>query len=193
MRMLRWLFAIALVCGLNGAAKADDFQMVVIDPLGGAVITNASFTFGFTPCDPGEVPGDTAGFYVGCFVGENGTGVPITRLHFSIPPIPGQPTQGAACDPYGSGLDLFTASCSTSANGFTLDFTGGSIPIGGFFLVAEHGVAADAFPDVNALANAAANTPEPGSFWLLSTGTLLGGLFLADWRRRTVAEPNFKR
>ncbi len=34
MRMMRYLLAVALVCGLAGAAKGDDFRMVVLDPPG---------------------------------------------------------------------------------------------------------------------------------------------------------------
>lgn len=178
MRILRFLLPIALVCGFGSVAKANDFQMIVIDPTRGVAVRTTTFVFGFVPCQAGDVPGDTTGTYVGCFAGENTTGQIITSLLFEIPPIPGQT---AGCAKYGAGLDIFTnVTCTTNTDGYLLDFTGGNIGFGGFFLVAEAGVPPDAFPDVTAIANA----PEPGSLWLLSTGILSSGLFFADWRRR---------
>jgi hypothetical protein len=168
MRMLHYLLPIALLCGLSGVAKAEDFQMVVIDPTGGTLITSTAFVFGFDPCAPGEVPGDG---YQGCFAARNGTGELITSIQFSIPLIPGQV---AGCVAFDGHLDLFPiVTCDTGPAGYLLTFSGGKIQAGDFFLVAEAGVAADAFPDVSAVINA----PEPGSLWLLSTGILSLGFF----------------
>lgn len=214
MKMMRWFVAIALVCGLSRTANADDFQMVVIDPSPQYVtpIYNSSFTFSFSACiSPQQVP--TGSGYVGCFTGVNLTGKTLTTLQLIIPVFSylGQP-QSAGCALFGGGLDVFsTVTCGTTPDGkdFFLDFSGGSIPDGNavdcdkdgdsgdpqeylegcsaesIFTIAETGVAVDAFPtNMSAVANASA--PEPGSFWLLSTGVLSGGLFLADWRRRSV-------
>lgn len=181
MKMLHWFSTIALVCGLTGAAKADDFQMVVIDPPPAGytvnVITSTSFSFSFSPCvAPGQIPAGTP--YVGCFTGQNETGQLLTSLEIAVPLIPGQT---AGCSLFGSGLDLFSsATCSDTPGGYVLNYTGGAITENELFTIAEAYVDPSSFPEVSA----AFNTPEPGSIWLLATGILAGGLLLADPRRR---------
>jgi hypothetical protein len=183
MKTLRYLLAIGLFCGLSGIAKADDFQMVVIDPIGGSVITTTAFPFSFSPCAAGEVPSNpnNPNTYIGCFVGENGTGVDLTSLQLLIPPIP---NQSAGCSPFGEQLDIFTSiTCTSGPNGYLVNFAGGDIPLGGFFLIAEAGVDPTVFPQVAAVANA----PEPGSLLLLSTGVLAIGFFFTR-RRNAVGD-----
>ena len=173
MRILRCLIAIALAYGLTGVAKADDFQMVVIDPTYSVnVITNTAFTFSLSPCEaPGQVP--VGSDYQGCFTGQNETGQVLTSLQLEIPLIVGQ-TAGCALN--GGGLDLFSdVTCSTGPNGYLLDFSDGDIIGGELFTVAEAGVDPSDFPDISA----SFNTPEPSSIWLLFTGVLSIGLFLA--------------
>jgi hypothetical protein len=213
MKMLRWFVAIAMVGGLSGIAKANGFQMVVIDPSPQYVtpIYNNSFSFSFSSCiSPEQVPAGSG--YVGCFTGVNLTGATLTSLELLIPVFSyqGQP-ETVGCSLFGAGLDIFkTVTCGTTADGknFFLDFSDGSIPDGNvvdcdndgdsgdpneylegcsntsFFTIAETGVPVDSFPtNLSAVANASA--PEPGSFWLLATGLLSGGLFLSDRRRRS--------
>ena len=182
MRVLRYLFAIALVLSLARVAKADDFGMVVVDPYTGPYsiypITSLSDTFAFAECEePGQLPSGAA--YDECFSGQNETGGALTSLVITIPLIAGQ-TVGCALD---STLpDIFAdVSCETTANGYLLDFSGGSITPGEIFTIAEAGVPSG-FPN----AAGVFNTPEPSSIWLLSTGVLTSGFFLANWRRRAL-------
>ena len=215
MRMLRYLLAISLISGLSTIAMADsfpadDFQMVVIDPIVPSNLINHIFTDNFTftfpssgpqaGCKASQLFGLSPSTYIGCFTGENNTGSPLTSLQLLIPvfdfndklDLPG-------CSP--EPQDIFT----TISCGFTpdhthyfLNFSGGSIPstssisdcdnadpacdIPSIFTIAEAGIPPSQFPEVSVFANAA---PEPNSFLLLSTGVLSTGCFLANWRRRT--------
>jgi hypothetical protein len=205
MRILRYMVAVSLFCGLTAAANAAQvsFQVIVIDPPPSNLIqpiTSDSFTFSFAPCvSPGQVPQGTS--YVGCFTGENSTGHTLTSLQMFIPTIPGL---GVDCGKSTTGLDLFaTVACTTVQGGYILDFEGGNIPtsIGhnpddanfnrdSVFTIAEGGVDPSSFPEVTASFNSPipATTPEPNSLLLLATGLLTGGgLMLGDSRRRMVA------
>jgi hypothetical protein len=182
MKLLRGLIAIALVCGLSGVAKAVNFQMVVIDPdYTVHTITDDNFTFSFSPCAaPGQIPVGTP--FVGCFTGQNETGEILTSLSMHLPLIG---DFGVDCSPFGGQLDLFqSATCTKTDSGYLLDFTGGDIKIGEQFTIAEAGVDPGVFPQVTGVFD----TPEPSSIWLLSTGVLTSGIFLADWRKRIVGE-----
>jgi hypothetical protein len=205
MKTLRYLLAIGLVCGLTGVAKADDFQMVVVDPLPNPVpILSDSFTATLTPCDPSQLPPSLVGTYLGCFTGRNETGKPITSLDILIPVFdyPANSPQSAGCLLSGTGKDLFpSVTCGTTPDGkdYFLDFSGGHIPSvrgcdneededcgsAGIFTIAEAGVPAGSFPILSVVANA----PEPNSLWLMSTGVLSIGLFGAYRRRPTLSQP----
>lgn len=210
MRTLRCLLAMSLITGLSGMAKADDFQMVVIDPLPKPVpIFKNSFTATLTKCSFGHND------YVGCFSGENETGAPITSLKILIPVFEYHGAQTAGCAAFGfdgTYEDIFSIrSCDTTPDGksFILNFSGGIIPVAGtdcdhdgdggkksneddevcsVFTIAEAGVPAADFPTLHVTANA----PEPDSLLLLSTGVLSGGFFLANWRRRTLSPASFE-
>jgi hypothetical protein len=134
MKMLRCLFAIALVYGISGVAKADplDFQMVVIDPppppssfttfvlLPGTT----SFTLPFSACAPGELPSGTK-TYDGCLALLNSTGNVLTSLEVSFVPTEAFTGQQANCALDGVGDVFHTTSCNPDpVNGlFLLDFT----------------------------------------------------------------------
>jgi hypothetical protein len=179
MRILRYFLAMVMVAALSGVAKADDFQMVVIDPTYSVnVITDTSFTFSLAPCvAPGQVP--VGSLYLGCFTGQNETGAALTSLFIDIPAL--VDGQTVSCGLNGGGLDYFSnVTCDTGPDGYTLDFTGGSIAVDDVFTIAEAGADPADFPDVM---SAVANAPEPSSFWLMSTGVLSVGL-LGGYRRR---------
>jgi hypothetical protein len=134
-KMLRYLCAAALLCGLAGVAKADDFKMVVVDPpsLNPTAITSDSFVASFGACQANQLPSDLVGTYVGCFTGINLTGAPLTSLQILIPVFdyPQGSPQTAGCPTLPNNQDLFSSiTCGTTSNGldFYVDFSGGNIP-----------------------------------------------------------------
>ena len=187
MNFLRVLFATLLVFGTCIRAKADDFQMIVIDPQFTVVdVTTTTFTFQFSACDTGQAP---AG-YAGCFTGENLTGGTIVGLSISVPNLipntTGGGNQPAGCDTTIS--QTFFTSCSTQnlSNGYILTFSGGNIPSDQFlnseFTIAEQGADPAEFGTMTATATLA-STPEPDSLILLATGMLSTGGYLLRRRR----------
>ncbi|GAC1420951.1 MAG: hypothetical protein NVSMB62_15460 [Acidobacteriaceae bacterium] len=197
MKMLRILLVIGLVCGLTHRATADDFQMIVVDPLPSYQvfqITNTSFDFFFiAPCiSPGQIP--SGANYDACFTGQNETGSVLTSLTIAVANNIGNQTAG--CSPsglnnqQGQPIDIFsTISCGPGPGGvgYLLTYSGGNIPTGGIFTIAEQGATPADFGDVHAAAGTAAATPEPGSLILLSTGMLSAGSYLFGGRRRRAA------
>jgi hypothetical protein len=186
MKMLRAFLIFALVCGLAGAAKADqaDFHMVVLDPFSTYPIFSAPFTFSFAPCSAGQLPTNVMGSYEGCFSGVNRTGSDWIGLELAFQNTSALDSQPANCSLDGS-QDLFqSAECSLSGTEYFLDFSAGAVPNNGSFVIAEDGVNPSLFPTVTATVTTATATPEPGSMWLLGTGILaLGYAGLA--RRRS--------
>jgi hypothetical protein len=214
-RVLRFLCAAALVCGLAGVAKADDFQMQVVDPtFTPTAITSDSFNITLGTCQPNQLPTSLVGTYIGCFTGINLTGAPITSLQVLIPIFSYQGSlQTAGCAP-AAGQIFHTVTCGTTANGldFYVDFSNGSIAAaanGGdcdydgdakglnqddyacdtssIFTIAEAGVPAGPNGEFPKNFSVEANvTPEPNSILLLSTGVLSIGLFGAFRRRQSL-------
>jgi hypothetical protein len=136
MRILRYLLAIALVA-VSGVAKADDFQMVVIDddptPIPAYLITPV-FTDGFSvtlsPCKASQLFGLSPGTYLGCFTGENETGAALTSLQILIPVFTfDDQTDQPGCSPVSQ--DVFkTITCGFTSDNkdYFLDFSGGDLP-----------------------------------------------------------------
>ena len=190
MKLLRGVLVTTLLCGLGHIARADDFQMIVIDPnFTVEDITTTTFNFAFTGCDSGQAP---AG-YAGCFTGENLTGVPITSLTINvsnlIPNVGAPGVQPAGCDSSISQTFFSACSAQTVGNGYVLNFSGGSIPSGQFlqseFTIAEQGADPSEFGTMTAVINSVtAVTPEPDSLLLLSTGMLSGAAYLVRRRLR---------
>jgi hypothetical protein len=199
MKTLRSLLAIALAYGLSGVAKADDFQMVVVDPppppaatfpIYDIIALGSPVSAYFGACQPGELPLNSPS-YDGCIALLNGTGVVLNSLQITVPDIGGVLGQTAGCpiDPN----DIFPVSgisCAPNPVGgtFLLNFTGGNIspnfPLDNF-VIAEDGVPFASFPAISVVA---ANTPEPRSIWLLFTGVLSVGWFGVYRRRHALCE-----
>jgi hypothetical protein len=137
MKMLRYLFAIALVCGLTRVAKADDFQMVVADPTPSLVptpnevhaITSDDFSVTLSACNANQLDGLSPDLYLGCFTGLNLTGAPLTSLDVLIPvfDINGvQDTPG--CPDISEDVFKGTPTCGVSGSYFYVDLTDGALP-----------------------------------------------------------------
>lgn len=192
MRMMRCLFAIALVCGVAGSAKADDFRMVVLDPPPASFPTfpifDSPFTFTFAPCAVGQLPTGTLGTYDGCFSGVNRTGQDWTSLTMNFSNNSALSNAAPAnCSLDGGGLDIFAApgegSCDLQSNQqYLLIFNGGILTNNENFVIAEQGVDPNDFPEVTASFTTASTVPEPESLWLFSTGIVLAGSFLSKRR-----------
>jgi hypothetical protein len=134
MRILRYLVVVAVVCGLSGVAKADDFQMVVVDPLPAAseitLIHSDHFTVTLSTCNADQLFGLSPSTWLGCFTGENVTGAPLTSLQVIIPVFSfGGGPQPVGCDKVSQ--DVFaTVTCGLTGDGkdYLLNFSGGAIP-----------------------------------------------------------------
>ena len=147
MKMLRYLFAIALVCGLTRVAKADDFQMVVADPTVPLDLIQPIFSDDFAltfpttgpaaGCQQSQLPGVSLlnDAFTACFTGINLTGAPLTSLVIEFPTFtygggtdtPSCPTESSDAFP-GSGI-----SCTISGGDYLLQFSGGDIPTATLF------------------------------------------------------------
>jgi hypothetical protein len=127
------------------------------------------------PADPTTDP-------YGCFLGLNTSGVAITSITLDFAPIPGV----SGCDtilPDDSSPSIFTTNTCTGndTSGYVLNFSGGPgvSANGGFFVIIEEGVPPGDFTgDATAFA-----TPEPDSLLLLSTGTMMVGLYMTGRSR----------
>jgi hypothetical protein len=192
MKMLRFLFAFVLALGLAAVAKADDFQMVVLDPTyTGTYLINpltnlSTFSVTFTECEePGQLP--SGANFDGCFSFQNDTEANITGLDISVNGlVPGQ-TAGCALsgllDSHGDPLDIFSdPGCSDLSDGYTLSFEGGTITPGEIVTLAEKGVdvTVTPFPPTTVTPT----VPEPASISLLSTGVVAAGSLFAQRRKR---------
>lgn len=176
MMKFRFLFALVLVCGLVGSAKADsaDFNARIQDPSGTYYeVDSTVFTFDFsTPCPTG---------YGGCFVATNNTGATITSLTLVFSDTPGLAGQTPACTTDEASSDFGVSDCTLVGGVYTLYFSGGSgIADGSAFDILEAGADASDFPDITATATLA--TPEPNSAILLGTGAAFVGVFLVGRR-----------
>ena len=195
MKVLRYLFAVVLVCGLAGFAKADtaDFEQGVLDPPPMHVTPifgtgPFSITFGACP----------SGFnFDGCFEGQNDSGLTFKSLELTYPNTPALGGQPVSCNTALVGSIFTNSICSLSPDGttYSLDFFGGPglpscKPDGDWddddddrddgsgactFLIVENGVDPSSFPTGTGVFSTTAPVPEPGTVALLSTGmTALG-------------------
>jgi hypothetical protein len=150
MRILRYLIAAALVCGLAGVAKADDFQMVVGDPTVPIYVIQPVYTDSFSlnfpttgpaaGCGaPGQLPSSVPDpqDYTACFTGINLTGNALTSLQIEFPvfDFPGTSTPDSPnCPKLASGDVFSNISCGLTNGGadYLLQFSGGDIPTATF-------------------------------------------------------------
>lgn len=213
MRLLRCFVAAMFALGLSALAKADDFQMVVIDPSVPATpVYSDDFSFTLTPCTASQLDGLSPSTYLGCFSGENETGQPLTSLQLLIPIFDyDNQLDQPGCAPVAQ--DIFsTITCGFTSNNldYYVDFSGGSIPSAtpgscsgnpsdsdyaeeveecnsaSIFTIAVADVPPADFPqDIPVVANA----PEPGSIYLMVTGVALIGLGCVVRRRSRAATP----
>jgi hypothetical protein len=187
MKVLRYVFVMMLVCALSHVARADDFKLGVLD----APTTTIDYTGGTL-----NVDFSNCGHDIGCVTIANDSGHTLTSLVIDFSAI-GLTTTGNCLT---GNSEIFT-SCTESLidNGteYQFDFSGGSgIPDGSnnrnyfgddyysycnnnnnTFTIEETGENPRDFGPLSI-----SSTPEPASFWLLSTGVLLFGGFL--YRRR---------
>lgn len=228
MRILRYLLASVLVAGLSGVAKADDFQMVVIDPTVPVNLIQPIFSDNFAlsfptsgpaaGCKSSQLPGiSDPQDYSACFTGINLTGAPLTslRIEFAVFDFGGVPDTPSCPTPSTSEFPNISCGLTNGGQDYLLQFSGGDIPTATLantfcYFSSSNGLDCDSAAiftiaigipgvtltpqeinqDFNTSISAQANvvtTPEPNSFWLMSTGVLSVGLFGAFRRRQLVA------
>jgi hypothetical protein len=196
--LFRVLFILALFCGFSSVARANSFHASVLDPACNATLTECGVGFtdigqtfavdlsaaqcGSSAIQPPltGLPADPTTY--GCFLGFNDTGDALTSitLHFlSIPGVTG-------CDNALPGINYGPAFTSSScgvdpAGGFDLSFSGGpGVADGHSFIILQEGVDPTMFTGTESVGT----TPEPDSLLLLSTGTMMMGLYLAGRKRQ---------
>jgi hypothetical protein len=133
MKILRYMLAIVLAASLSGVAKADDFQMVIIDPLPKPseinFVLNQNFPVTLSACKADQLNGLDPSLYLGCFTGLNDTGATLTKMEVVIPVFdisPGVPDTPSCALPAGS---IFTT-CTFTSNSvdYFVNFSGGDLP-----------------------------------------------------------------
>jgi hypothetical protein len=93
MRMLRFVCAIAVVCGISPMANATaNFTAVVVDPqptIGEITyITSPNFTItSLDTCQSNQLDGLSPSAFIGCFTGLNLSGKTLTSLQIEFPAI----------------------------------------------------------------------------------------------------------
>jgi hypothetical protein len=191
MKKLYCLFAIFLICGLSGTAKAT--RLDLMDPHVGDYTIHGLYDLSglsvtFLDCvEPGQLPVNN--IFDGCYSFQNDTGLTITGIDLTISGLlPGalDCSLSGLLNALNNPLDIFpigSTICSATASGYTLSYDDGVILPGEIITIGEQGVDPTKFPTVNFTATAA--TPEPGSLLLLSTGTVALGSFLNKRRRST--------
>ena len=186
--LLRVLFVLALFCGITSHARAAgvDFHVQVLDPtnmcftnpsLCVVVDSTAPFAVTFTSATCG-LDGLPTGPTDGCLIVVNDTFDTFTSLDLTFPGLGSLTFDCPTSDP----ASVFAHSSCTSSGGIdNLFFSGGAgLPGGHLMFIFEDGADPALFNGTGTVGI----TPEPDSFFLLSTGTMMmaAGLFLKRQR-----------
>jgi hypothetical protein len=193
MKYLRilFLFGLALFCG-SVASHAQGFHATILDPTCNTADTQCilhstdigvpfSVSLDAATCGDADVTGlPSPPTPYGCFFGSNLTGGPITSFTLDFDAITGVTSCDTNIPESVSPAPAFgvTSCVVDSDGGYALTFSGGSIIPGNGFVILEEGVDPKSF-----VGTATADTPEPDSLLLLSTGTMMMGLYLAGRTR----------
>ncbi|HZY63030.1 MAG TPA: hypothetical protein VFE38_10915 [Edaphobacter sp.] len=181
MKVFRCLFALIIACAFIGSASAEpiDFHMRVLDPPPPAFsvqpIFSTPFTFTFTACSVGELPG--GGTADGCFAGVNRSGMDWSNLTITFADNPVLAGQTPSCALTGSNNIFSDTACSLAGSTYTLSFTDGVLSNNDFFFITEDGVVPPEGFGVGT-GSVVLPTPEPEPFLLLATGLVLFGVVL---------------
>jgi hypothetical protein len=197
MKYLRilFLFGLVLFCGsVASHAQGAGFHSTILDPSCNTADTQCilhptdigvpfSVSLDTATCADADVTGlPSPPTPYGCFFGSNLTGGPITSFTLDFAAITGVTSCDTNIPESVSPAPAFSvtncAPIDGGLGGYALTFSGGSIAPGNGFVILEEGVAPADF-----VGTAVADTPEPDSLLLLSTGTMMMGLYMAGRTR----------
>lgn len=188
MKALRCLFALVVAFTFTSLASADpvDFHMHVLDPPPPSFpvqpIFSTPFTFTFTTCSTGELPG--GGTADGCFAGVNRSGEDWTNLQITFDDNSVLAGQAPNCALTGTNNIFSDTDCSLDGSTYVLRFTDGVLANNDFFFITEDGVIP---PEGFGVGTGSVDlaTPEPAPLLLFATGVILLGGTLKMGRRRS--------
>jgi hypothetical protein len=191
MKYLRilFLFGLALFCG-SVSSHAQGFHGQILDPPSCVSVSSCTLlppdvgvpfpvTFNATECSEAGVVLSPVPAEYGCFFGSNTTGETLTSFTLDV-----SASEITSCDTDVTGVTkppvaFGVSGCNADGKGgFLLNFSGGGIDAGTSFIIIEEGIVPG---DITA--SATANAPEPDSLLLLSTGTMMMGLYLTGRTR----------
>ena len=184
------LVGIALLFG-STAGHANGFHATVLDPVCNPANTQCilhstdvgvpfSVSLDVATCTGADVVLTPVPEQYGCFFGSNLTGSALTSFTLDFAAITGV----TSCDTDVTGVSpapaFSVSACVPDGDGgYFLTFSGGSIVPGNGFVILEEGVDPSLFKGL-AVADP---VPEPDSLLLLSTGTMMTGLYFASRQR----------
>jgi hypothetical protein len=200
--LFRVLFILALFCGVATHARAQDFHVQVLDP--NICFSNPSVCLVLDTSAPINVSLDALACQIagvpnlpsnpgtyGCAILLNLVLPPqdITSLNLTFSGLAGLTFECDTTGDGGVGSVFSDSSCGQSGPGSdTFSFFDGSLPFFGEAVIYENGVDPNDFVGGTAAVNqppfVPAQTPEPASLLLLSTGTMMAGLYFVKQRRQ---------
>ena len=184
MKAFRCLFALVVTFTLTSLASADpvDFHMHVLDPPPPSFtvqpIFSTPFTFTFTTCSLGELPG--GGTADGCFAGVNRSGEDWTNLQITFEDNSVLAGQAPNCALTGTNNIFSDTDCSLDGSTYVLRFTDGVLANNDFFFITEDGVIPPEGFGVGTGSVDLVSSPEPEPLVLLASGLVLFGVALGE-------------